>query len=217
MLGANGGIYSIRKSVFEPVPADTLNEDLVIPLRAKLRMGCSIVYDWEAVGREQTAPDVGAEFRRRVRIGTGDLQAMTMLSGLLDPRQGWVAFTFFSHKILRWLCPFFLIAVLFSNLLLLKLAFFRYLLFAQLTLYLIAVLGALINTRVRLPRLLRLLVLFVAMNTALLFGFARYLLGRKKGKGSWRRTARGTALSCSAGNHTTSELLYPSDSGPRPP
>ena len=38
-----------------------------------------------------------------------------MLWRLLDPRQGWIAFTFFSHKILRWLCPFFMLGLLVVN------------------------------------------------------------------------------------------------------
>ncbi len=213
LLGANGAIYSIRKALYEPIPTDTIVDDFVIPLRARLRTGCSIVYDWEAVAREETAPDVESEFHRRVRIGAGGFQAMARLSRLLDPRHGWVAFTFLSHKVLRWLCPFFLIAMLLSNLLLLNFAFFRYLLFAQLTFYLTAALGALINTRVRIPKLLCLLVLFVGMNTALLFGFARWLSGRQNG--SWRRTARAPALSWSVGKGTASELACPSDSAPR--
>src|SRR5437764_10936924 len=48
----------------------------------------------------------------------GHSQRRILLWPLLDPRQGWVAFTFFSHKILRWLCPFFLIGAMLFNLLL---------------------------------------------------------------------------------------------------
>ena len=40
---------------------------------------------------------------------------MMLLWRLLNPKHGWTAFTFFSHKVLRWLCPFFLIALLVAN------------------------------------------------------------------------------------------------------
>jgi cellulose synthase/poly-beta-1,6-N-acetylglucosamine synthase-like glycosyltransferase len=188
LLGANGAIYAIRKRLCGPIPSDTIIDDFVIPLRAKLQSGCSIVYDWEAIAREETAPDVGSEFHRRARIGAGGFQAIGMLSRLLNPRRGWVAFTFFSHKILRWLCPLLLIAMLLCSLLLVKFPLYRYLLVAQLSLYLTAALAAVCNTRVSIPRGLRLLVLFVGMNAALLVGLARWLSGRQKG--SWRRTAR---------------------------
>src|SRR5262249_30950742 len=110
LLGANGAIYAIRRELYTPIPGNTIVDDFVIPLRAKLRTGCRIVYDGDAVAREETPPNVGAEFHRRSRIGAGGFQSIGLLWRLLNPRSGWVAFTFFSHKILRWVCPFFLVA-----------------------------------------------------------------------------------------------------------
>src|SRR5205085_81616 len=115
LLGANGGIYAIRRALFTAIPGDTIVDDFVIPLEAKLRTGCGIVYDPEAVAREETAPNVGCEFHRRARIGAGGFQSLGLLWRLLNPARGWVAFTFFSHKVLRWVCPFFLLGLLVSS------------------------------------------------------------------------------------------------------
>jgi len=189
LLGANGAIYAIRKDLYVPIPAATLVDDFVIPLLAKVRTGCSITYESEAIAHEETPPDVRAEFHRRSRIGAGGFQSIGMLWRLLDPRQGWIAFTFLSHKILRWLCPFFLIGALASNAMLLSngRAFYRYLLLAQVAFYLVSLLAA-VAPPSRWLKPLRLASLFSGMNLALLVGFIRWLVGSQKG--AWRRTIR---------------------------
>ncbi len=110
LLGANGAIYAIRRSSFAGIWNDTIVDDFVIPLVTRLRSGCEIVYDDHAIAYEETPHDFSTEFSRRSRIGAGGFQSIIRLRGLLNPGQGWTAFTFFSHKVLRWLCPFLLIA-----------------------------------------------------------------------------------------------------------
>ena len=69
LLGANGGIYAIRRALFQGIPPDTIVDDFVTPLLARVRTGCAIVYDEAAIAYEETPPEIGAEFRRRARIG----------------------------------------------------------------------------------------------------------------------------------------------------
>lgn len=188
LLGANGAIYAIRRGLYEPIPPGTIVDDFVIPLLAKQRTGCEIIYDPEAVAVEETAPDVGSEFHRRARIGAGGYQSIGMLWRIIDPRRGWVAFAFLSHKVLRWLCPFFLIGALAANVLLVGRPFYRAVLVAHLAFYLVALSLAFVPVRVKILRPLRLTTLFVSMNAALLVGFWRWSRGRQRG--TWRRTAR---------------------------
>ena len=188
LLGSNGAIYAIRKDLFPEVRPGTLIDDFVIPLEAKRRSGCRIVYDTEAVAREETPPTILAEFRRRVRIGAGGFQSIGMLWPLLSPAHGWVAFTFFCHKILRWACPFLLVAMLCANALLIADPFYRSLFGCQLAFYTVAVLGNWLPARPRVLRYFRLPTMFTAMNLALLFGFFRWLRGGQTGV--WTRTAR---------------------------
>ena len=68
------------------------------PLLSKLRHRGRIIFDPEAVAWEETAPHIGSEFRRRVRIGTGAYQSLPLLWRLLNPRYGWTAFAFLSHR-----------------------------------------------------------------------------------------------------------------------
>jgi cellulose synthase/poly-beta-1,6-N-acetylglucosamine synthase-like glycosyltransferase len=188
LLGSNGAIYAIRRELLQPIPNSTIIDDFVIPLRAKQRSGCDIVYDSDAVAREETAPDVATEFRRRSRIGAGGWQAIGMLWRLLDPARGWIAFTFFSHKILRWLCPFFLVLMVVSNLMLCRQRVYGILMAAQVTFYAAALVGRHVPEGMPLNKLLRLANMFASMNAALLVGFFRWISGPQTG--IWRPTRR---------------------------
>jgi cellulose synthase/poly-beta-1,6-N-acetylglucosamine synthase-like glycosyltransferase len=188
LLGSNGAIYAIRKELFPGVPPGTIIDDFYIPLEAKRRTGCRIVYDTRAVACEETAPNMRAEFRRRSRIGAGGFQSIGLLWPLLSPVHGWVAFSFFCHKILRWVCPFLLLGALVGNLFLLGTPAGQLLMAAQLGAYALAAVGAAVPVRIRSLRLLRVPTMFVSMNLALFFGFFKWLFGQQSGV--WERTPR---------------------------
>jgi cellulose synthase/poly-beta-1,6-N-acetylglucosamine synthase-like glycosyltransferase len=187
LLGVNGAIYSIRRHLFVPIPITPI-DDFILPLLAKLNSNCAIVYESKAVAWEETAPDIGSEFRRRSRFGAGGFQSLGLLWRLLDPRRGWIAFTLFSHKLLRWLCPFFLLGMLATNLLLCAQPFYQFLLIGQTGFYLTAFLASFIPAWVKFSKPLRLATMFSVMNVALLVGFCRW--ARQNPQGIWQSTIR---------------------------
>jgi len=190
LLGSNGGIYAIRKELFQPIPANTIVDDFVIPLQARQRTGCEIVYDRNAVACEETPERIRSEFHRRTRIGAGGFQSIGLLRGLLHPKHGWICFTFWSHKVLRWLCPFFLMTAFAANVFLASQPIFLALLLVQIAFYAVSGAAAWLPARPRSLRFLRLGTMFTSMNLALLFGFFRWLRGSQKA--AWTRTARST-------------------------
>lgn len=200
LLGSNGAIYALRRQLFRPIPANTIIDDFVIPLLAKQESGCDIVFDPLAIAREETAPDVAGEFHRRSRIGAGGWQAIGLLWPLLNPARGWIAFTFSSHKLLRWICPFLLILSLVATGLLSRSPTFRVLLGFQLALYAVALFGEWLPRRGVVGRLIKLVQMFAGMNLALLVGFFRWVSMPQTGM--WNRTQREAevrdALSASA-------------------
>ncbi len=101
VLGANGGIYAVRRILFAPLRPDTITDDFVVPLRIAAR-GFTVPFEADAVALEETTEDAGREFGRRARIGAGNWQALMRVPGLLDPRSGFLFFAFVSHKLLRW-------------------------------------------------------------------------------------------------------------------
>jgi cellulose synthase/poly-beta-1,6-N-acetylglucosamine synthase-like glycosyltransferase len=188
LLGANGAIYALRKEDYVPIAANTLVDDFVIPLVARLKNGKAIIYDADAVAWEETPPEIADEFRRRSRIGAGGFQAMLSLWRLMLPGRGWVAFSFFSHKVLRWLCPFFLILALAANLFCLDAPVYVGVFVAQLVFYIVAAVGAVLPAGGRFGKLVRLPTMFTSMNLALLVGFWNWI--SRQQRGVWQRTAR---------------------------
>ena len=188
LLGANGAIYAIRKSLYQKIPSETIIDDFVIPLLAKLRSGCTIIYDSTAVATEETPPDVRSEFRRRARDRGRRLSSIGLLWKAPGPQAGvWVAFTFLSHKIIRWFCPFFMIGTLVSNALLLDRPLYRIFLMGQFGFYLVAVLGAFLPPGTKFLKPLRLATMFTSMKKRRLVG---WILCRLFGgqSGTWTRT-----------------------------
>jgi cellulose synthase/poly-beta-1,6-N-acetylglucosamine synthase-like glycosyltransferase len=107
-MGAHGAFYMFRRALWQPLPEDTINDDFVLPMAIALR-GFRVLYDSSIPVRELERTGVRQEFRRRVRIGAGNLQQTIRLAGLGNPRRGWLAFLFWSGKGLRSLLPFVLI------------------------------------------------------------------------------------------------------------
>ena len=105
-LGANGAIYAIRKSCWPVIPDNTFVDDFVIGMRVR-EQWARIVYDREAVATEELPQSVSHEMTRRIRIGAGDFQALFLCWRSLLPWRGFYSLAFWSHKVLRWLAPFF--------------------------------------------------------------------------------------------------------------
>lgn len=188
LLGANGAIYAMRRSHYQPIPEDTIIDDFVIPLSAYLRTGCRMVYDPSATAVEETPAQLRSEFGRRARIGAGGFQSIARLRGLLNVRHGWLTMAFVSHKLFRWFAPFALLALVASNLALAGRPEYRILLAGQLLYAALAVAGACARGRHPAWRVARAATLFASVNLALLVGCWRWLVGRQRG--TWQRTER---------------------------
>jgi cellulose synthase/poly-beta-1,6-N-acetylglucosamine synthase-like glycosyltransferase len=184
VLGANGGIYAVRRILFPPLAPDTITDDFVVPLRIAVR-GWKVPFEPTAIAYEDAPDDTSVEFGRRARIGAGNWQALARLPDLLDPRAGFVSFAFVSHKLLRWVAPF-LLAVGFAASIGAAAApeawGARALLLGQLAFYALAAAGGALGAPGRAARH------FVAMNAALAVGLWRFLRGTQRA--AWRRTAR---------------------------
>ncbi|QDT91718.1 glycosyltransferase family 2 protein [Gimesia algae] len=187
VLGVNGALYALRKSLYQPIPPDTIIDDFLIGMRVHLA-GRRLIYDATAFAVEETATSVQAEFKRRIRIGTGAFQSLKHLKGLLNPRYGSIAFAFWSHKLLRWFCPVFMALAFLSNLILLNQPLYQATLAVQLLFYTSAIVGMKLKGGNRLVKLCRVPGMFVQMNLALGIGLFRWIFTRQSG--IWERTER---------------------------
>jgi cellulose synthase/poly-beta-1,6-N-acetylglucosamine synthase-like glycosyltransferase len=109
MLGATGPVNLQRRSLYVPIPPDSLLDDVFLPMSIHLK-GYRLVLDPEAVAIDEPT-DLEAEFRRKVRTQAGIVQLITTFPGLFSSRNR-MRFHFLSLKVGRMLLPYFLIALL---------------------------------------------------------------------------------------------------------
>ncbi len=114
-MGAHGAFYLFRRSAWTSLPVDTINDDFVLPMSIVLR-GFRAVFEPAIVATEMERSKSRQEFRRRIRIGAGNLQQAVRLARLGDPRRGWIAFAFLSGKGIRGILPFLLVAMIGASL-----------------------------------------------------------------------------------------------------
>lgn len=102
IVGVNGGIDAVRRSLYEPMRDDQL-PDFVLPLAVVAR-GYRVVYEPDAILNEDTLTTAPAEYRMRVRVALRAWWALMDMRRLFNPhRHGFFALQLFSHKVLRYL------------------------------------------------------------------------------------------------------------------
>ncbi len=186
MMGPFGGCYAIRKEDYSMVPPNYLVDDFYINMKI-FDKGKKAINDLEAPVFEDVSNVLRDEFRRKVRIATGNWQNLRTFSHLLLRKN--LGFCFLSHKVLRWLGPFFILTALLVNAVLAIFSlFYLILLLMHVALLLLPLLDYLLKKAGIHIRPLRLATHFYAMNLALLVGFFRSL--KKIHSGTWDRTPR---------------------------
>ncbi len=187
-LGATGAAFALRRTLWAPCPSDALVEDFVMPMKV-LEQGFRVRFEPDAIAEETAAEKIHDEFERRRRIGAGALQSFFLLLPMLNPFKGFPAIAFFSHKVLRWATPLLMITGLVSHTLLSRDGgFYLLTLLAHLCFYALAGVGYLVGQKNRVYRILSLPYYFVSMNSALLWGYIRFLRGTQKV--TWNRVNR---------------------------
>jgi cellulose synthase/poly-beta-1,6-N-acetylglucosamine synthase-like glycosyltransferase len=188
MMGPFGGCFAIRKELFAPVPNNFLVDDFFLNMKV-LESGYQAVNNPQARVYEDVSNDLSIEFRRKIRIATGNFQNLQRFKNLLLPSRPALAFCFLSHKVLRWLGPLFLIIALLSLLILaFQSNFYRISLLLYIVVLLIPAMDYLLKKlNLHFP-IFRFITHFLTMNLALLIGMLRYLKGVKTNV--WQPTKR---------------------------
>jgi cellulose synthase/poly-beta-1,6-N-acetylglucosamine synthase-like glycosyltransferase len=187
MLGATGAIYALRRSLWKPLPAGTILDDVLAPMRAVLN-GSRVVFAPEARAFDYTSKDADAETRRKVRTLAGNVQILWFEPRLLVPFLNPVWLQYASHKIGRLLVPYALVALFASSLVLAETStVYALALFSQVAFYLHGGYGAWVEHWHRTTGSQRSLVqrtgtvafTIVVMNVSAVAGVGAALLGRK--------------------------------------
>jgi glycosyltransferase involved in cell wall biosynthesis len=113
-VGATGAIYAIRRALFEPIPDDTLLDDVLIPLRI-VRQGYRVVFEPSARAFDGMSMTARQEFTRKARTIAGNFQLFSREPWLFSPFHNRLWFETISHKALRLMIPVLHLALLASN------------------------------------------------------------------------------------------------------
>ncbi|MEO3406872.1 glycosyltransferase family 2 protein [Mucilaginibacter sp. CAU 1740] len=192
VVGAAGELFSVRRSLYQPVEADTVLDDFMISMLIAAK-GYRIIYEPDAYATETASENVSEELKRKIRIAAGGIQSILRLKKLFNPFPYPVlSFQYVSHRVLRWTITPFLLTL--SLILTVVLAIkpgetaMQLLLLAQVLFYLLALLGLIMEKRQLRIKVLFIPYYFCVMNYAVLAGIIRYF--GKKQSAVWEKVQR---------------------------
>ncbi len=178
LVGLSGSFFAVRREVCE-------EWDIYSPSDFNTGLNCAklglvAITSSDVVGIYQDVQDPGLEFRRKVRTVIRGVTAIVRHPEVLNPvRLGLFAFQVWSHKIMRWGVPWFMLMFAVSTLLLQGQGnIYRLALIAQLIFYAIALLGW-ISAKSRENAIVRLVFFFVQTNLALAQAVMSFILGKR--------------------------------------
>ncbi|HHJ13735.1 MAG TPA: glycosyltransferase family 2 protein [Gammaproteobacteria bacterium] len=176
IVGASGSFYAQRRGLVTPF-LEGFAPDFLSVLNT-VEQGYRAISLPEAFGFMRALSSTRDEFQRKVRTLIRGYTALFRKASLLNPlRAPLFAFFLFSHKLMRWLVPLFLLGLLMSNLFLLDRPFYLFTFVAQLLFYGAAFLAWRGVARVEANPLGRIALYFTAVNLAILVAWLRYLRG----------------------------------------
>ncbi|MCG6959908.1 glycosyltransferase family 2 protein [bacterium BMS3Abin03] len=189
LMGANGGIFSIRRILFDEIPINKpVTDDLFITLSI-LKKKFKFIFDYNAIAYEEVPKEIKSEFNRKVRFAATNFQTLLIFKSLLISKNLLLSFVFWSHKVIRWIMPFALVLIFLINILLIGYSeIFLKLFYFQVIVHSLSIIGYFLSLlRIRLP-LITLIFFFNFTNLALFIGFFRFLF--RKHSYIWESTPR---------------------------
>ncbi len=112
--GVSGAIHAMRCELIPSLPSGLILDDMYLPI-ATLLAGKWVWMTRDAIASDSASVDESEEFRRKLRTLAGNWQLIWTLPRLLNPFTNPVWFAFVSHKLLRLLAPWALIAALVAS------------------------------------------------------------------------------------------------------
>lgn len=188
LIGLSGALYAVRPELFK-IKDPRCDADFLVPLQVLARGGKVLLLDWISA-RDYTPSTTGALFSRRVRTMTLALWSLARNGRYLNPlRFPVLSWQTWSHKILRWLLPVFMILIFISNAFLVTTSLFWQILFGcQVLFYLAGALGAWVSKRKLKVPLVSSIWYFILSAWASIVAFFNLLRG--KDYSVWTETAR---------------------------
>lgn len=180
VVGVDGGIDAMRRELYSPLNPDQL-PDFVQPLKV-VEKGYRVVYEPEALLKEDALQESSDEYRMRVRVTLRALWALKDMRVLLFGHGGWLfSWQLWSHKVLRYSCFIFLGSAFLANTwLATDFVSYRILLTFHVVCYIGAAISPLLTRMNKEFTILRLLYYFLLLNVASLHAAIKFMQGKKQ-------------------------------------
>ena len=176
-FGMEGGLYSMRKSFWKPIPPNTFMEDFFQTVQL-IALDQKVLFNEAAIGLEDVSTSLREEYKRKIRISIGNWQNLIRFYPLLFKHPYPFGILFLMHKVLRWLTPHLYLIALIAGLFT-----------SQWLIISIVLIGLPVSQFILMSfGLATPLAYFYVMNAALFVGFLRYLKGVKSSV--WQPTKR---------------------------
>jgi cellulose synthase/poly-beta-1,6-N-acetylglucosamine synthase-like glycosyltransferase len=178
-VGADGAIFGMRKSLYEPLQDDDIN-DLVLPLKV-VKQHRRVVLLEQLTCTEAPAVDESGEFRRQARITNRTLRALFRHADLMNViKYPLFSFEVVSHKLLKLSAPFFMLSLFPLNIFLLDRGGVYYAtFFAQIACYGLCIIMLWRAGDGNKHAIFGFIYHFIMVNVSILVGWAKFLSGQK--------------------------------------
>jgi len=175
IAGASGSFYAQRRVICVPF-LEGMAPDFLSALTT-VEQGYRAVTESAASGHMASAKKAKDEFHRKERTILRGMTTLYHKRSLLNPfRYGVFSFTLWSHKVSRWLVPYFMILLFLSNSFLLEERFYGVVFVAQCVFYFGAA-GSLLGTGMSRNPMSKIPYYFCLSNAAILAATIKYARG----------------------------------------
>ena len=177
-VSADGGIFAIRRELYEPIPQD-VTDDFFISTGAIVK-GKALVFQPQAIAYDDGVEKAENQLRRRIRVTVRGMTSLWRRRALFNPLQfQWYSLCLLSHKLIRRFVPFFALFLLPVNLLIASEGgFYLLCLWLQLAGYAAAIAGLLDQGR-NLPKPFSMAGFLLLSTYGLGVGIVQFLLGKR--------------------------------------
>lgn len=116
-IGVSGALYAMRRLQFEPLPPNTMLDDVLVPMRV-IHSGRRVIFEPRALAWDRLVQLPEEDRPRRMHNAAGHLQLVDFAPWLLSPQDNPVWLRFVSHKLLRLAAPWLMLCVAAASILL---------------------------------------------------------------------------------------------------
>jgi cellulose synthase/poly-beta-1,6-N-acetylglucosamine synthase-like glycosyltransferase len=182
LVGLSGSFFAARREVCYKWSID-LQSDFNTLLNS-IKLGLRGISDPESIGYYRNITDEKKEYNRKVRTVLRGISVLMQNFSLLNPiKYGLFSWQLFSHKLCRWLVPYFLISLFITNIFIMFSSFFYFFTFFMQAVFYALAYKYHLDNKVLKPNpssnLFKIPYFFMTVNISILAAWWKYINGER--------------------------------------